>query len=395
MFSKFSNFSGPISSFVIQNNLSNLILSLDAGNTASYSGTGSIWHDLSGNNNNFGLINSPIFENNSIYFNSNYNQYATASDLGNLNKFTIDTWFNLKSLPATGSNPQIITNIYDSDHNYINFTIGFLNSPDILGNNWNSQILGGFFSGFDTFWKFTGGFTPSLNTWYNTALTYDTNNLKLYLNGHIYSSVSCNATALSSNLGVYVGRRWDNPEFIDADISIVRIWDNALNASQILNNFNASKYRFLNAYRYFKIVITDIKNINEQGDSGCCQMSNFIIRLNGSNISWNNSAVASNPNGYTGGGEGPENLLDNNVNTKWCDQNFSNSQTSYIYIDNVEPVQFDSYYYTTANDVPGRDPITWNLYVSNDNSTWNLIDSRTNEIITDTREVSTQFFNIM
>ena len=40
-----------------------LILNLDAGNKKSYSGSGSVWYDLSGNNNNTVLTNGPTFSN--------------------------------------------------------------------------------------------------------------------------------------------------------------------------------------------------------------------------------------------------------------------------------------------------------------------------------------------
>jgi len=88
------------------------------------------WNDISGNGNNFELQKSPIYENGSIYFNSSNGQYATGKDLGDLNKFTIDTWFNLKSLPNK-TNPQIITNIFDnSNPGYINFALGFIDDTN-------------------------------------------------------------------------------------------------------------------------------------------------------------------------------------------------------------------------------------------------------------------------
>ena len=40
---------------------SGLILNLDAGNVASYPGSGTTWTDLSGNGNNGTLINGPTF----------------------------------------------------------------------------------------------------------------------------------------------------------------------------------------------------------------------------------------------------------------------------------------------------------------------------------------------
>ena len=38
-----------------------LVLYLDAGNSKSYPGTGTVWNDLSGNNNNGTLVNGPTF----------------------------------------------------------------------------------------------------------------------------------------------------------------------------------------------------------------------------------------------------------------------------------------------------------------------------------------------
>jgi hypothetical protein len=40
---------------------SGLVLSLDAGNPSSYSGSGTTWFDLSGNGNNGTLVNSPSY----------------------------------------------------------------------------------------------------------------------------------------------------------------------------------------------------------------------------------------------------------------------------------------------------------------------------------------------
>jgi hypothetical protein len=56
-----------------------LVLNLDAGNTASYPGTGTTWTDISGNNNNGTLTNSPTYNSsNGGYFNFNgTNQYVS------------------------------------------------------------------------------------------------------------------------------------------------------------------------------------------------------------------------------------------------------------------------------------------------------------------------------
>ena len=176
-----------------------------------------IWNDLSGNDNDFNLINSPKYSNGSFYFNSDSSQYATGSDLGTLDKFTIDTWFKLNSLPATEFNiPQIVTDIYDAGGN-LNFSLGF--QADF-------KIFGGFF--IYPNWYYTDGFLPEIDTWYNVTLTYDEEYLNLYLNGNTYSSTNYGLQLSSSGLGINIGKRFDLSEFIDGQIDVVRIWDSSL-----------------------------------------------------------------------------------------------------------------------------------------------------------------------
>ena len=193
-----------------------------------------IWNDLSGNDNDFNLINSPKYSNGSFYFNSDSSQYATGSDLGTLDKFTIDTWFKLNSLPATEFNiPQIVTDIYDAGGN-LNFSLGF--QADF-------KIFGGFF--IYPNWYYTDGFLPEIDTWYNVTLTYDEEYLNLYLNGNTYSSTNYGLQLSSSGLGINIGKRFDLSEFIDGQIDVVRIWDSSLSSTQILNNYNSINPRYV------------------------------------------------------------------------------------------------------------------------------------------------------
>jgi hypothetical protein len=68
--------------------------------------------------------------------------------------------------------------------------------------------------------------------------------------------------------------------------------------------------------------------------------------------------------------------------------------TSSIYIDNVTPIFFNSYYYVTGNDSPDRDPVSWTLAVSNDNSTWIVLSTQSNVVVTNDRYAITQTFSI-
>ena len=79
-------------------------------------------------------------------------------------------------------------------------------------------------------------------------------------------------------------------------------------------------------------------------------------------------AISGNPAGLSN--EGYANLLDNDTSTKWC-CNYSGS--AYVVIEASERIRVSGYTVTTGNDTSdftGRNPKTWTLSASNDNSTW-------------------------
>ena len=77
-----------------------LVAWLDAGLSASYSGSGSTWTDISGGDNNANLVASPTYSvNNNGYFTFNgTDQYATlAGSPLNVNNYTKSVWFYLNA----------------------------------------------------------------------------------------------------------------------------------------------------------------------------------------------------------------------------------------------------------------------------------------------------------
>lgn len=72
-----------------------LVLALDAANIKSYAGSGTIWNDLSGNNNSGSLVNGPTFNSangGSIVFDG-VNDYVSLSSAVNTNtSFTLGFW---------------------------------------------------------------------------------------------------------------------------------------------------------------------------------------------------------------------------------------------------------------------------------------------------------------
>lgn len=127
-------------------------------------------------------------------------------------------------------------------------------------------------------------------------------------------------------------------------------------------------------YRYLKWKITGLKS---SSTSISVQAAEFRLRLNGADTLFSGSAVCTG-NYPSPGGEGPDKLIDQTTN-KW-NMHESGGVEPYNYeilIDNVTPIEFDGYKYMTANDRDYRDPVTWTLSGSNDNTNWTLLDTQT------------------
>lgn len=96
-----------------------------------------------------------------------------------------------------------------------------------------------------------------------------------------------------------------------------------------------------------------------------------------------------------------ENIIDNNVNTKYCSSAWGGKQTGNcsisidLGINNYIDINNYMYYaYYTANDVKGRDPVSWIISGSNDGEKWIILDSQNDQIITDNRKTKTQNWTI-
>lgn len=118
-------------------------------------------------------------------------------------------------------------------------------------------------------------------------------------------------------------------------------------------------------FRYARFTPIKVRS----GVPGGVQLSELRFR---SNITVLTPAVVTNPGGTSGAGEGPDKLNDNNTATKW----FNNGPQPLVYDFGVA-VDFDNYYFATANDTPDRDPLQWILEGSDDQTTWTLIDNVT------------------
>lgn len=141
-------------------------------------------------------------------------------------------------------------------------------------------------------------------------------------------------------------------------------------------------------FRFVRFVATKLRS----GSAfGTIQLGEFGF-LNGTTPV--TGITATNPGGNAPLDEGIGNLVDGDgVNNKWLD--FNNAPVVFdlgVPAEGDPPKSFTNYFFFTANDAPGRDPVQWTLEGSNDQSTWTLIEKVDFDYPTpETRNISTRF----
>jgi hypothetical protein len=245
-FSNIVGYDGFGSGFVQTNvdlitTLSGLKLYLDSGNRMSYPGTGNTWYDISGNQKNATLYNSPTYNSNNggiLNFASANYQYASGPQLGSLTTWTAEAWVKYSSTPSAGTT-AIITDQYDLIGN-LNFSLG-TNEP------LSSTVRAGFFNGA---WRnTTPGLTVTTGVWYHIVGTYNGSTVTLYVNKNVTGTLNYVGTPASGGLSYRVARRWDAADndsgnFTNGSIPIVRVYNRAISASEISDNFEVERSRF-------------------------------------------------------------------------------------------------------------------------------------------------------
>ena len=215
---------------------SGLVLHLDAGNTKSYPGTGTTWVDKSGNGKNGTLVNAPTFNSTnggSIVFdgvNETIN-FGTGNTFFPLPQFTIDIWFkSLGTVPTTGTTPGLF-----------GFTFG------IRADIYSSSLFFSVDNGIDLGGVSISGTFISDNKWYNATFYHTGTNMGIYINGVFGNSINrtWSGTSRWPTNGWNLGRDNNNPnQFYPGHIASCKIYNKVLTATEVLQNFNATRSRF-------------------------------------------------------------------------------------------------------------------------------------------------------
>ena len=222
-----------------------LVLNLDAGNLASYPGSGTIWTDLSGNGNNGTLVNGVVYN---------------SANGGALSFDGVDDRVDLSSSKLMGASGITMTIWYktNSTKTY-NFLMGKgnLSSGNPLNRVLGMQIYNLHFTfivsqGDNTGWCWQGNNGPVLatdNTWHQVTGTFDLSSqtIKTYVDGALKYTSACNQTGDSEGPDIlYIGQDstlWPSGYFL-GQLNDAFVYNRVLSATEIQQNFNTLRGRY-------------------------------------------------------------------------------------------------------------------------------------------------------
>jgi hypothetical protein len=223
-----------------------LVLNLDAAKRDSYSGSGTIWNDISGSGFSGTFTNGPVFDKGgigNIFFDgtddyiTNIGTASTFSFIQNTGIFTINAWVK----------PSVLgTAMY------------------FLGNNDGTTVAKGFYLGklannrlwlsvtynvsaqFVINFQLTSYFTDT--NWVNVTVSSNGSNAIAYKNGvqfGLSSSTITNFSTGDSSRDLSIGRVNNlTSSYWSGNVAVTQIYNRALTSSEVLQNYNAVKGRY-------------------------------------------------------------------------------------------------------------------------------------------------------
>jgi hypothetical protein len=216
---------------------SGLVLYLDVANIRSYSGSGLTISDLSGFGNTGILTNGPTFSglNGGYIVLDGTNDHidcgnsSSLSDIGGSSNVTASAWVYYTAYGGGGNSYSVITVkgfpwtwLMENPSNIFQFRIS-AGGSDVQVADTSTHLL---------------------NTWYNVVGTYDGSNMRIYVNGALKNTRAQTGTLGSNSITAKVGTYQGTNYNLNGRIANVSIYNRALSASEIKNNFEATRDRY-------------------------------------------------------------------------------------------------------------------------------------------------------
>ena len=210
---------------------SGLVLCLDAGNPKSYPGSGTTWTDLSGNGNTGTLVNGPTYNSangGSIVFDGVNDYIDTSGNVGLLPTagLTLSAWAKTSTKDKfliNKANGSVTTGyaLYQISVGYLYFNLApitLYSTTYVSDNVWHYMV---------------GVWTPS-------------SSMRIYVDGVMVaqSTTSIPAAIIDPGMNLWIGKRGNGADLWNGNISSVSIYNRALSAAELQQNFNALRGRY-------------------------------------------------------------------------------------------------------------------------------------------------------
>ena len=238
--------------------LDNLVLCLDAANAKSYPGTGTSWSDVSKGANTSTLLSSATYDSlnqGSISFNgtTSWVKVEDSTLFQNNANLSVSIWCNFTSLPVNtmslmGKGAQDGGGVYNRNYFWLHYDNTV--NPAMKGIWWE------FGDGANNYIQFKHiGFTPTLNTWYNIVATFEPSTPKIYVNGSLAAG-SIHASSPTLPTFIAATQNFANTPFsigayrnsllywFPGKLNLPLLYRKTLSASEVLQNFNATRLRY-------------------------------------------------------------------------------------------------------------------------------------------------------
>ena len=228
------NYHATKKKYLIEENIvtNGLIFNLDPGYPNSYSGSGNTIYNLTGLGNTGTLTNGPTFSGlngNSIVFDgsNDYIQFPAKVTPSASTPFTVSVWCRRN---RNNTVEELLSEwTYATSTNA--FFLGFDGTLVRFSDNWPSINISG---------------PGATNVWMNIVAISTVSNAYIYFNGTLAATKGSGFTYTGSG-PLTIGRQGEFTEFFQGNISQALIYNRALSATEIQQNYNATKGRFLNA----------------------------------------------------------------------------------------------------------------------------------------------------
>jgi hypothetical protein len=209
-----------------------LLLYLDAGNPSSYPGSGTTWTDLSGNGNNGTLTNGPTFSSSnggSIVFDGANDHVNCGLSSFQPTAITLCAW--VKHTVSTDGAIIVKGDVNEATEWGIAF--GYSSPHYLIGRatTFNNQLL----------YSWTGSLLTGFH--YVCYTMINNTSARLYVDGVLVASTNTIGSIGLNAKNVLIGK-WNNYGALDGNIAQVSIYNRALTAAEVSQNFNAQRNRF-------------------------------------------------------------------------------------------------------------------------------------------------------